>query len=89
MYVDYGAHYVALDFANVIDGGGDLRTMIDQIRRGIAWVYRNAESFGGDRNRLYIGGHSSGGGNLCGVALVTDCKRISGSRPISSRAACA
>ena len=27
--------------------------------------------FGGDANRLYIGGHSSGG-HLCGVALVTD-----------------
>jgi arylformamidase len=45
--------------------------MADQVRRGVAWVYQNAESFGGDRHRLYIGGHSSGG-HLCGIALVTN-----------------
>src|SRR5262245_54604354 len=45
--------------------------MAEQVRRGIAWVYRNADKFDGDRDRLYIGGHSSGG-HLCGVALVTD-----------------
>src|SRR6516165_8435265 len=39
--------------------------------RGVAWLYQNAESFGGDRDRLYIGDHSSGG-HLCGIALVTD-----------------
>jgi arylformamidase len=71
LFVDHGAHYVALDFTNVLDAGGDLRVMVDQVRRGIAHVYRNAESFGGDADRLYIGGHSSGG-HLCGVALTTD-----------------
>jgi len=45
--------------------------MADQARRGVAWAYKNAASFGGDPNRLYVGGHSSGG-HLCGVALVTD-----------------
>jgi len=73
LFVDHGAHFVALDFTNVLDAGGDLRVMADQVRRAIAWVYRNAESFGGDPDRLYIGGHSSGG-HLCGVALVTDWK---------------
>jgi arylformamidase len=71
MFVNAGAHYVALDFAAVQDVGGDLTVLATQVRRGIAWVYRNAESFGGDAERLYIGGHSSGG-HLCGVALVTD-----------------
>jgi arylformamidase len=71
MFVDHGAHYVALDFTNVIDAGGDLHVMAEQVRRGIAWVYKNAGNFGGDASRLYIGGHSSGG-HLCGVALVTD-----------------
>jgi arylformamidase len=42
-----------------------------RVRRGIAWVYKNAASFSGDTKRFYIGGHSSGG-HLCGVALVTD-----------------
>ena len=71
MFVDAGAHYVALDFTTVKAAGGDLPTMARQVRSAIAWVYRNAASFGGDPNRLYIGGHSSGG-HLCGVALVTD-----------------
>jgi arylformamidase len=42
-----------------------------QVRRGIAWVYKNSDSFDGDPNRIYVGGHSSGG-HLCGVALVTE-----------------
>jgi arylformamidase len=45
--------------------------MADQVRRAVAWVYKNAKTFDGDANRLFIGGHSSGG-HLCGVALVTD-----------------
>jgi arylformamidase len=45
--------------------------MADQVRRGVAWAYKNAASYDGDPDRLYIGGHSSGG-HLCGVTLVTD-----------------
>jgi arylformamidase len=71
MFVNAGAHFVALDFVAIAAAGGDLRVMADQVRRGVAWVYKNAASFGGDASRLYIGGHSSGG-HLCGVALVTD-----------------
>jgi arylformamidase len=71
MIVNAGAHYVALDFIAIKEAGGDLRVMAEQVRRGIAWVYRNADKFDGDRDRLYIAGHSSGG-HLCGVALVTD-----------------
>jgi len=71
MIVNAGAHYVALDFIAIKEAGGDLRIIAEQVRRAIAWVYRNADKFDGDRDRLYIGGHSSGG-RLCGVALVTD-----------------
>ncbi len=71
MFVKAGAHYVALDFMEKMEAGGDLRGMVEQVRRGIAWVYNNAESFGGDRERLYIGGHSSGA-HLAGVVMVTD-----------------
>jgi arylformamidase len=58
----------------VTDLGGDLSTMAEQVRRGIAWVHRNAKSFGGDPDRLYVSGHSSGA-HLAGVALVTDWKK--------------
>ena len=71
MFVKAGAHYVALDFIAIKEAGGDLGVMAAQVRRGIAWVYKNAASFGGDPDRVYIGGHSSGG-HLCGVALITD-----------------
>ena len=71
MFVAAGANFVALDFVSIKAADGDLRVMAEQVQRGIAWVYKNAASFGGDAGRLYIGGHSSGG-HLCGVALVTD-----------------
>jgi arylformamidase len=80
LFVNAGAHYVVLDFVAIEPAGGDLRVMADQVRRGIAWVYKNAASFGGDPDRLYIGGHSSGG-HLCGVALVTDWQKEYGLPP--------
>jgi arylformamidase len=55
-----GAHAVILDFINVEQAGGDLMPMYEQVRRAIAWAWRNAESFGGDRERFYISAHSSG-----------------------------
>ena len=54
------AHSVILDFINVEQAGGDLFPMYEQVRRAIAWAWRNAESFGGDRARFYNSAHSSG-----------------------------
>jgi arylformamidase len=71
LFVHAGAHHVVLDFINVIEAGGDLMPMADQVRGAIAWVYRNAASFGGDPNRIHLYGHSSGA-HLGGVAMVTD-----------------
>ena len=77
LFVNAGANYVVLDFIAIKEAGNDLRVMAEQVRRGIAWTYKNAKEFGGDPNRLYIGGHSSGG-HLCGVALVTDWQKDHG-----------
>ena len=74
LFVNAGVNYIALDFIPVDAANGDLRPMAEQVRRAIAWVYKNAGSFGGDTKRFYVGGHSSGG-HLCGVALVTDWQR--------------
>jgi arylformamidase len=71
LFVNAGVNYVALDFIAVSAANDDIGVMAEQVRRGIAWTYKNAASFGGDAGRFYIGGHSSGG-HLCGVALVTD-----------------
>jgi arylformamidase len=69
--VDRGAHYVFPHFTNADANGGDLREMAEQVRRAIAWVYRNAVSFGGNQNRIYLSGHSSGA-HLAALAMVTD-----------------
>jgi arylformamidase len=71
MFVNAGAHYLALDFIQVQAAGGDLGALAAQVRGAVAWIYKNAESFGGDPERIYVGGHSSGG-HLCGVVLITD-----------------
>jgi arylformamidase len=55
-----GAHCLIADFINVEQSGGDLFPMYEQVRRAIAWAWRNAEQFGGDRERFYISAHSSG-----------------------------
>jgi len=70
-FVRAGAHFVALDFVPVDHANGDLRVMADQVRRAVVWVYRNAKSFGGDPNRIFVSGQSSGA-HLAGVALITD-----------------
>jgi arylformamidase len=55
-----GAHSVILDFVNVDEASGDLFPMYQQVRRALAFVWRNAESFGGDQSRIFISAHSSG-----------------------------
>ncbi len=71
LFVRAGAHFVVPDFAGVEDVDGSLVPMAAQVRRAVAWVYRNARRFGGDPGRLYVSGHSSGG-HLAGVVLTTD-----------------
>ena len=80
MFVNAGAHHVVLDVNNVLETGGDLMVMADQVRRAFTWVYRNAKSFGGDPERLYVCGHSSGG-HLAGVLLTTDWEKDFGLPP--------
>jgi arylformamidase len=63
-----GAHAVFIDFINVDQAGGDLLPMYEQVCRAIAWTWRNADKFGGDRERFYISAHSSGS-HLAGCAL--------------------
>jgi arylformamidase len=48
-----------------------LDEIVRQNRAAIAWAYHNADSFGGDRDQLFISGHSSGG-HLAGMMMVTD-----------------
>jgi arylformamidase len=72
-----GAVYVVPDFTLVQDAADSLRSMAAQVRAAIAWVYKNAAAIGGDVNRIYLSGHSSGA-HLAGVALITDWRREHG-----------
>src|SRR5215468_10897969 len=74
-FVKAGAHYVILDFVNVDDTGGDLFPMVEQVRRAVGWVYRNAKTFGGDPNRLYLTSHSSGS-HIGGCVVTNDWSTI-------------
>jgi arylformamidase len=74
LFVNAGAHMVVPDFAWVQDVEGSLLPIADQVRRCVAWVYRNAKSFGGDPNRIHVSGHSSGA-HMGGVVLTTDWRR--------------
>jgi arylformamidase len=71
LFVNAGAHFAVLDFINVDQAGGSLQPMAEQVRRAVAWIYKNAQNFGGDPDRIYVSAHSSGA-HLGGVVLVTD-----------------
>lgn len=45
--------------------------IVRQCRAAVAWVYKNAETFGGDRDRLYVTGNSAGG-HLTAMMAITD-----------------
>jgi arylformamidase len=64
-----GVNYVAVNFSLVPDVM--LEELVRQCRSAIAWVYRNADTFGGDPDRIYVSGHSSGG-HVTGVMTITD-----------------
>jgi arylformamidase len=69
-FVQAGCHFIALDFA--LMPAVTLADMVQQIRQAVAWIYRHAEqAFNGDRERIYISGHSSGG-HLAACLLTTD-----------------
>jgi arylformamidase len=45
--------------------------IVRQTRAAVAWVYKNATSFGGDPGRIHVAGHSAGG-HLVAMLLATD-----------------
>jgi len=71
MHMNAGVHFAAVDFNNVLETGGDLLPMAGQVRKAIAWAWRNAAKLGADASRIYVSGTSSGA-HLAGVAATTD-----------------
>lgn len=62
--VNAGAHYAVLDFNNVLETGGDLMPMAEQVQRGIGWALEHLSK------NLYVCGTSSGA-HLAGVAATS------------------
>jgi arylformamidase len=77
-FVRLGAHFVALDFALLPQVS--LGWMVEQVRSAIAWLFRHADQFDGDPNRIFISGHSSGA-HLAAAVITTDWKARFGLPP--------
>jgi arylformamidase len=73
MVVRAGGHWIGLDFDGVEATKGNLLPMADQVRRAVAWVHKNAKSFGGDPEQIYLTSQSSGA-HLGGNVVTTDWK---------------
>jgi arylformamidase len=65
--------FIALNFDNIPEN--TLPGMVDQCRRALVWIARNAAQFGGNPDRLYLSGHSSGG-HLATVMLTTEWEKF-------------
>jgi arylformamidase len=74
-YINAGANFVSVDFTNVRDTKGDIFPMVDQCRRAVGWIYRNAAKFGGDPERLYLCSRSSGS-HLAGCVVTTEWEKM-------------
>lgn len=68
-FVGAGAMLVALNFGAAPHASLD--TMVHQVRQAIAWLWNNVENSGGDRDRIFISGHSSGA-HLASQCLTAD-----------------
>lgn len=71
VFVKAGANFVAVDFNNVLETNGDLFPMVDQCRRAVAFVYRNAKNFGANPDATYLCSRSSGS-HLAGCVVASE-----------------
>lgn len=69
LYAGAGAAFATLDFGSTDDR--PMADLVDQVRRAVAWLAREAPRLGIDAGRLHLGGHSSGA-HLMAMALATD-----------------
>jgi arylformamidase len=83
IFVGAGAHFMAPDFVAVQDAGGSLTPMAEQVRRSIEWVHQNAASFGGDRDRIYLAGDSSGAHLACAALTMLPGNEVKGALLVS------
>ena len=76
-FIRAGVTMIMPNFIGVVEAGGDLMVVADQVRRAALHVIRNADALGGDPARIFVFGHSSGG-HLGGVLVTTDWAALGG-----------
>lgn len=65
--VPLGAHFVNVNYD--LAPGVDVSEIVRQVRSALAYVWEHATEFGGDRDRIYVSGHSAGGHLTASVAI--------------------
>lgn len=75
VYNDAGANFVTVNFDAV--PVVMLEELVRQCRAAIAWIHRHADTFGGDNNRIFVSGHSSGG-HVTAMMTTTDWEGVYG-----------
>lgn len=58
-----------------------LSEIVDQIRRALAFLWREAGAYGYDRGRIVVSGHSAGG-HLTAMAMATEWRKTSPDLPV-------
>ncbi|WP_445115520.1 alpha/beta hydrolase [Acinetobacter sp. WZC-1] len=65
-FADQGACVVVINYA--LAPTASIDQIVDQCRKAIAWTYRHITEYGGNPDRIHVGG-SSAGGHLAGMIL--------------------
>jgi arylformamidase len=68
-FIGFGATVVVAEYALI--PGVTMAELIRQCRAALAWVWRNAGSFGSDPGRISVSGHSAGG-HITAMMMATD-----------------
>jgi arylformamidase len=55
----------------------DMDELVRQVRASVAWLHRNVEALGGDRDTITVSGHSAGG-HLTAMLMSTDWEAFAG-----------